>query len=93
MPLTRQCLLWGCGRCTPSLPSVLSPKGHTALLQGPHLRWMPCVLNHGVAGVLRPRTFRGVNKTIWSLYPQGPHPSTERLRVSKKLNLPLVKKH
>ena len=36
--------LWGCGRYMRSLPSVLSPKGHTALLQGPHLRWMPCVL-------------------------------------------------
>ena len=41
------------------------------------------MLNHGVAGVPRPRTFRGVTKTIWSLYPQGPHPSTERLKETK----------
>lgn len=52
-----------------------------------------CAMFHGAASILRPRTSRVMTKTIWSLYPQGPHPSTERLRVSNKLNLPLVRTH
>ena len=52
-----------------------------------------CATFHGAASILRPRTSRVMTKTVWSLYPQGPHPSTERLRVSNKLNLPLVRMH
>lgn len=42
-----------------------------------------CAMLHGAAGILRPRTFRVMTKTVWSLYPQGPHPSTERLKQTK----------
>lgn len=54
-----------------------------------------CYVPRGGLGDLVCRTSRATTSPSWSLYPQGPHPSTERSRVSNgnKLNLPLVRKH
>ena len=53
---------WG-GDGTAFLPGALSPESHTALLQGPHLRWMPYVLcSTRWPGCPRMRDFQGYDQ-------------------------------